>query len=94
MSTNEFWKVYKILGIKLGQGWPTQNGLWAAFGKISKNIDFLGQILTNTVKKHSKYRKITKFQFKIGPQKFLSGPHAARGPRVGHPCSRFLLILG
>jgi hypothetical protein len=65
----------------LAQGWPTQIGLLAAFGKLSKNIDFLGQILTKTVKKYSKYRKITEFQFKIGPQKFLSGP------RVGHPCS-------
>jgi hypothetical protein len=30
----------------LNQGWPTQVGLWAAFEKISKNIDFLGQFLT------------------------------------------------
>jgi hypothetical protein len=42
--------------------------------------------LTKTVEKHSKYRKITEFQSKIGPQKFPSGPHAAHGPRVGHPC--------
>jgi hypothetical protein len=45
----------------LEQGWPTQTGLWAAIGKISKNIDFLGQFLTKTVEKHSKYRKISKF---------------------------------
>jgi hypothetical protein len=66
----------------LEQGWPTQIGLWAAFGKISKNIDFLGQFLTKTMEKNSKYRKITEFQSKIGPQKFPSGP------RVGHPCFR------
>jgi hypothetical protein len=74
--------------MSLDQGWPTQIGLWAAFGKISKNIDFLGQILIKTVKKHPKYRKIAKFQSKFGPQKFFSGPHAACGPRVGHPWFR------
>jgi hypothetical protein len=72
----------------LDQGWPTQIGPWAAFGKLSKNIDFLGQFLIKTVEKHSKYRKTAEFQSMIGPQKFLSGPHAARGPRVGHPCPR------
>ncbi len=36
-----------------------QISLWAAFPKISKNTDFLGQILTKTVKTHSKYPKIT-----------------------------------
>jgi hypothetical protein len=35
--------------------------------------------LTKNRKKHSKYQKFAKFQSKIGPQKFLSGP------RVGHP---------
>jgi hypothetical protein len=43
----------------LEQGWPTQIGLWAAFGKTSKNIDILGQILTKNEEKHSKYRKFT-----------------------------------
>jgi hypothetical protein len=61
------------------QGWPTQIGLWAAFGQISKNIEFLGRFLTKTEEKHSKYRKIVDFQSKTGPQKILSGP------RVGHP---------
>jgi hypothetical protein len=52
---------YNIILVLVDQGWPTQIGLWAAFGKISKNIDFLGQILTKTVEKHSKYRKISEF---------------------------------
>jgi hypothetical protein len=69
----------------LAQGWPTQIGRWAAFEKNSKIFDFLGRFFTKTEEKHSKYRKIVDFQSKIGPQKFLSGPHAARGPWVGHP---------
>ncbi len=74
-------------GIFYPRGGQPKSVSWAAFGKISKKIDFLGQILTKTVGKHSKYWKITEFQFKIGPQKFLSEPHAAHGPRVGHSCS-------
>jgi hypothetical protein len=31
------------------------------------------------MEKNSKYRKIAEFQSMIGPQKFLSGPHATRG---------------
>ncbi len=67
---------------KLGfnTGVANQMDLWAAFGKFSKNTDFLGQFLTKTVEKHQEYRKISEFQFKIGPQKSFSGPHAARGP--------------
>jgi hypothetical protein len=49
----------KIYVDYLNQGWPTQTGLWAAIRKISKNIDFLGQFLTKTVEKHSKYRKVS-----------------------------------
>jgi hypothetical protein len=30
--------------LNLDQEWPTQIGLWAEYGKNSKNIDFLGQI--------------------------------------------------
>jgi hypothetical protein len=30
----------------LKQGWPTQTGLWAAFKKVAKNIDFLGHFMT------------------------------------------------
>ncbi len=41
----------------LDQGWPTQIGLWATFGKFSKNIDFLGQILTKTAEKTLKISK-------------------------------------
>jgi hypothetical protein len=41
----------------LKQWWPSQIGLWAAFGRISKNIDFLGQILT---KNSGKTLKISK----------------------------------
>jgi hypothetical protein len=56
---------YLISLYHLEQGRPTQIYFWAVFRKFSKNIDFLDKILTKTVKKHSKYRKITEFQFKI-----------------------------
>ncbi len=79
LSTVDTLVIICILFNCIDQGWPTQIGLWAAFGKIYKNIDFLGQIFTKFVEKHSKYRKITEFQIKIGPQKSHSGP------RVGHP---------
>jgi hypothetical protein len=74
--------MFALFDFVLGQGWPTQIGPWAAFGRFSKNIDFLVQFLIKTVEKHSKYRKTAEFQSMIGPQKFLSGP------RVGHPCFR------
>jgi hypothetical protein len=32
----------------LEQEWPTQIGLWATFGKIVENFDFLGQFLSKT----------------------------------------------
>jgi hypothetical protein len=79
------YSLFLFFSVDLNQEWPTQIGPWAAFGKFSKNIDFLGQFLIKTVEKHSKYRKTAEFQSMIGPQKSLSGPHAARGPRVGHP---------
>ncbi len=73
-------RALKFLTIDLMRGWPTQIGSWVAFGKFSKNIDFLGQFLIKTEEKHSKYRKIAEFQFKIGPQKFLCNMrHAGRG---------------
>jgi hypothetical protein len=53
-----------------------------AFGKFSKNIILFGPNFDKYCEKHSKYRRITKFQFEIGPQKFPSGP------RLGHPWFR------
>jgi hypothetical protein len=61
--------------------WANNNGIWQVsephWEKHSKNIDFLGQFLTKTLK--TLKIKIVDPWFKIGPQKFLSGL------RVGHP---------
>ncbi len=61
---------------------------------LGRNLENLPKILTfwatihrKTEEIHPKLRKIDDTQFEFGPQKFLFGPHAARGPRVGHPCS-------
>jgi hypothetical protein len=51
----------------LVQWWTTQIGLWAAFEKIAKNFVISGFITRKTEGKSSKYRKITGFQFEIGP---------------------------
>ncbi len=49
-------------------------------------MTFWAAIHRKTEEIHTKLRKIADSQFEIGPQKFLFGPHVARGPRVGHPC--------
>jgi hypothetical protein len=60
---------------------------------LGRNLEILPKMLTfwaaihrKTEEIHTKLRKIADSQFEIGPQKFLFGPHAARGPQVGHPC--------
>jgi hypothetical protein len=45
----------------LGQGWPTQIGLWTAFRKFSKNIDFLDHFMTKTEEKQAKQEKSPSF---------------------------------
>jgi hypothetical protein len=67
---------------------------------LGRNLEILSKILTfwaaiyrKTEETHPKLRKIADSQFKIGPQKFLFGPHAARGPRVGHPCFKTCKIV-
>jgi hypothetical protein len=40
------------------QGWLTQIGLCAAFGKIVKNLRFGPRFTTKTEERHPKFRKI------------------------------------
>ncbi len=56
-----------------------------SLGRILKNFQknlHFGPIFDRNFGKHPKYRKISEFQSKIGPQKSFSGP------RVGHPSYR------
>jgi hypothetical protein len=57
----------------LNQGWPTQIGLWAAFGKISKSTDFLGQLLTKTVKNTQNIEKSLSFNSRLGRKNSFLG---------------------
>jgi hypothetical protein len=52
---NQMYRMSTSPILYLDQGWLTQIGLWAAFGKISKNSNFLGQILTKTLKISKKH---------------------------------------
>jgi hypothetical protein len=44
-----FWYFQK-LNFDQDQGWLTQIGLWAAFGIIAKNIEFLDHFMTKSAK--------------------------------------------
>ncbi len=77
----------KNISSKPGVGNPNRflGRIWENFQKYRLVGPHFGQ-------KHPKYRKITEFQSTIGPQKFLSKPHAARGPRIGHPWPKLKVL--
>jgi hypothetical protein len=63
---------FVVLDDPLVEGWPTQIGLWAAFGKISKNIDFLKKKLW---KNTQNIEKSASFNSKLGRRNsFLATP--------------------
>jgi hypothetical protein len=80
-------RVTNSLGLNLNnfleQRWSTQIGLWAAFGKISKNIDILGQILTKIGKNTHNIENSPSFNQRLGRRNSFLGQM-----RAGHPCSR------
>jgi hypothetical protein len=68
----------------LKQGWPTQIGLWAAFGKISKNIDFFGPNFDKNCEKTPKISKNRRVSIQVWAAEILfwaaCGPRAAGWP--------------
>jgi hypothetical protein len=61
--------------------------------KTPKNINFLGRILTKTMRNYPKYRKIKDVQSEFGPQKIIFGHYlltyfiAILQWSIGHPSS-------
>jgi hypothetical protein len=77
INNNKKFRIYPITRYEFQQQICTKSSVanpnWA-MGRIRRKFQkyrLLGQLLTEAVEKHSKYRKITDFYSKIGPQKLL-----------------------